>query len=149
LNRRRHDEKTFAVAFVDVDDFKSINDSLGHAAGDELLIVIARRLRESVRTSDTPARLGGDEFAVLLEDVANAADVAIPARHILESVAAPIDLEGGQVSVGGSVGIAIHQHGQGAAEMLRTADAAMYSAKSAGKGRYKVFDEPMHSAAVL
>ena len=147
LNRRGQAEKSFAVAFMDIDDFKMVNDSLGHAAGDELLITIARRLRESVRTSDTAARLGGDEFAVLLEDVDDAAEVAIPAQHILESVFVPIELEGELLSVQGSVGIAIHRVGQGAAELLRNADVAMYSAKSDGKGRYKIFDQTMHSAA--
>jgi diguanylate cyclase (GGDEF)-like protein len=148
LKRRRVDEKTIAVAFLDIDDFKTINDSLGHAAGDELLVTVAQRITESLRTSDTPARLGGDEFAVLLEDVADAADVAIPARHILESVAAPIELEGRLHSVRGSVGIAIHQPGQGPAELLRNADVAMYSAKTGGKGRYRVFEERMSSHAV-
>ena len=148
LKRRRVDDKTIAVAFLDIDDFKTINDSLGHAAGDELLVTIAQRLRESLRTSDTPARLGGDEFAALLEDVADAADVAIPAQHILESVAAPIELEGTLHSVRGSVGIAIRQPGQGAPELLRNADVAMYSAKTGGKGRYKVFEERMSSGAV-
>ncbi|MDQ3751313.1 MAG: GGDEF domain-containing protein [Actinomycetota bacterium] len=148
LNRPRQAERSFAVAFVDIDDFKTINDSLGHAAGDELLVTIAQRLRESVRTSDTPARLGGDEFAVLLEDVDDAAEVAIPAQQMLESVFEPIELEGKVVSVRGSVGIAIHQDGQGAGELLRNADVAMYSAKIDGKGRYKVFDQTMRSVAV-
>jgi diguanylate cyclase (GGDEF)-like protein len=148
LKRRRVDEKTIAVAFLDIDDFKTINDTLGHAAGDELLVTIAQRMRESLRTSDTPARLGGDEFAALLEDVADAADVAIPAQHILESVGAPIELEGRLHSVRGSIGIAIHQPGQGAAELLRNADVAMYSAKTGGKGRYRVFEERMPSHAV-
>ena len=146
-HRRREPGKSFAVAFVDIDDFKTINDSLGHAAGDELLVTIARRLRESVRTSDTAARLGGDEFAVLLEDVDDAAEAAIPARHILESVFVPIELEGELLSVSGSLGIAIHRDGQGAGELLRNADVAMYCAKTDGKGRYKVFDQTMHSAA--
>jgi diguanylate cyclase (GGDEF)-like protein len=148
LKRRRVDEKTIAVAFLDIDDFKTINDTLGHAAGDELLVTIAQRMRESLRTSDTPARLGGDEFAALLEDVADAADVAIPAQHILESVSAPIELEGILHSVRGSIGIAIHRPGQGAAELLRNADVAMYSAKTGGKGRYRVFEERMSSHAV-
>jgi diguanylate cyclase (GGDEF)-like protein len=148
LKRRRMDEKTIAVAFLDIDDFKTINDSLGHAAGDELLVTIAQRMRESLRTSDTPARLGGDEFAALLEDIADVADVAIPAQHILESVAAPIELEGRLLSVRGSIGIAIHQPGQGATELLRNADIAMYSAKTGGKGRYRVFEERMSSDAV-
>jgi diguanylate cyclase (GGDEF)-like protein len=148
LKQRRRDDKSIAVAFLDIDDFKTINDSLGHAAGDELLVAIGQRLRESVRTSDTPARLGGDEFAVLLSDVAGVADVAIPAQHILESVAVPMELGDKVVSLRGSVGIAIHENGQDATELLRNADVAMYSAKTEGKGRYRIFDEMMHSAAV-
>jgi diguanylate cyclase (GGDEF)-like protein len=146
-HRRREPGKSFAVAFVDIDDFKTINDSLGHAVGDELLVTIARRLRESVRTSDTAARLGGDEFAVLLEDVGNAVEAAIPAQHILESVFVPIELGGELLSVRGSLGIAIHRDGQGTAELLRNADVAMYDAKTDGKGRYKVFDQTMHLPA--
>ena len=148
LNQRQENGTTIAVAFLDIDDFKTINDSLGHGAGDALLIAVAQRLRESVRTSDTPARLGGDEFAVLLSDVGGVADAAIPAQNILEAIAAPIDLGEKQVSVRGSIGIAIHENGQGAADLLRNADVAMYGAKTGGKGRYKVFDERMHSAAV-
>jgi diguanylate cyclase (GGDEF)-like protein len=148
LRRQLVDGTTIAVAFLDIDDFKTINDSLGHGAGDALLIAVARRLQESVRTSDTPARLGGDEFAVLLSDVGGVADVAIPAQNILEAIAAPIDVGDKQVSVRGSIGIAIHEVGQEAADLLRNADVAMYGAKTEGKGRYKVFDETMHSAAV-
>jgi diguanylate cyclase (GGDEF)-like protein len=145
LNRRRQNDKSVAVAFLDLDDFKTINDSLGHPAGDELLVTVARRIKESVRTSDTAARLGGDEFAVLLEDVE---DVAVPAQRILHALASPIELEGKPVTVHGSVGIALHKPGQTAADLLRNADVAMYGAKGEGKSRFKAFDQTMHSAAV-
>jgi diguanylate cyclase (GGDEF)-like protein len=139
------EESKVAVAFLDLDDFKTVNDSLGHAAGDELLVKVAQRVQDSVKTSDTAARLGGDEFAVLLEDVA---EIAVPAGRMLEALADPFQLEGRQVTVRGSIGIALHQEGQGAAELLRNADVAMYRAKSQGKGQYQVFDQAMHSAAL-
>jgi diguanylate cyclase (GGDEF)-like protein len=142
---RQQAGKAVAVAFLDLDDFKNINDSLGHAAGDELLIAVARRLNESVKTSDTAARLGGDEFAVLLEDVD---DIAVPAQRILQTIARPIQLQGNPAIVQGSVGIARHEPGQSATDLLRNADVAMYAAKSAGKSRFKAFDETMHAAAV-
>ena len=144
LSRRRENGKGIAVAFLDLDDFKTVNDSLGHAAGDELLVAVAQRVKESVRTSDTAARLGGDEFAVLLDEVE---DVAVPAHRILQSLAKPFELEGKPVVVNGSVGIALHEAGQTAADLLRNADVAMYKAKGEGKGVFKAFDESMHGAA--
>ena len=148
LGRHKPFEKTIAVVFIDLDDFKTVNDSLGHAAGDELLVTVAHRLNDCLRTDDTAARLGGDEFAILLEDVANLDDVAIPAQRILEAMAMPIEVDGKMISVRASIGIALHQEGQGAAELLRNADSAMYGAKNGGKAQYKVFDESMHSDAV-
>jgi len=144
LSRRREDGKGLAVAFLDLDDFKTVNDSLGHAAGDDLLVAVAQRVKESVRTSDTTARLGGDEFAVLLDDIE---DVAVPAHRILQSLARPIELEGKPVVVNGSVGIALHEPGQTAADLLRNADVAMYKAKGEGKGAFKAFDDSMHGEA--
>jgi diguanylate cyclase (GGDEF)-like protein len=148
LARRKPFDKTIAVVFIDLDDFKTVNDSLGHAAGDELLVTVAQRINDCLRTDDTAARLGGDEFAVLLEDVSDLDDVAIPAQRILEAMALPVEVEDKMISVRASIGIALHQEGQGAAELLRNADSAMYGAKNSGKGQYKVFDESMHSAAV-
>ena len=144
LSRRRVDGKGVAVAFLDLDDFKTINDSLGHAAGDELLVTVAQRIKESLRTSDTVARLGGDEFAVLLEDVE---DVTVPARRILQTLATPIHIEGKPVAVHGSVGIALHESGESATDLLRNADVAMYRAKDEGKGHFKTFDRTMHGTA--
>lgn len=144
LSRRRVDGKGVAVAFLDLDDFKTINDSLGHAAGDELLVTIAQRIKDSVRTSDTAARLGGDEFAVLLEDVE---DVTVPADRILQTLATPVLIEGKPVAVHGSVGIALHEPGQTAMDLLRNADVAMYRAKDEGKGHFKAFDQSMHGDA--
>jgi diguanylate cyclase (GGDEF)-like protein len=145
LNRQTTHGQRVAVAFLDLDDFKTINDSLGHAAGDDLLVKVARRIKESVSTSDTTARLGGDEFAVLLED---ADDPAVPAQRILEALAEPIEIEGKPIVVRGSVGIAVHRPGQTTADLLRNADVAMYGAKGEGKGQFRSFDQKMHSAAV-
>ncbi|BFU44819.1 putative bifunctional diguanylate cyclase/phosphodiesterase [Krasilnikovia sp. MM14-A1004] len=131
-----------AVMFVDLDDFKRINDSLGHAAGDALLIEVARRLRGSVRDNDTAARLGGDEFAILIEG--GGADTAISvAQRIIEALAEPVDTGGTQVLTRGSVGIAVAGPDGDATDLLREADVAMYAAKNRGKGQFVVFDASM------
>jgi diguanylate cyclase (GGDEF)-like protein len=131
------------VMFIDLDDFKRVNDSLGHAAGDALLVEVARRLRGSVRNSDTPARLGGDEFAILVED--GGVDTAIRlAQRIIEALADPVDTGGTQVLTRGSVGIAVAGTARNRTDLLRKADLAMYAAKNRGKGQFAVFDESMH-----
>ncbi len=131
-----------AVMFVDLDDFKRVNDSLGHAAGDALLIEVARRLRESVRDGDTPARLGGDEFAILIED--GGLDTAIHiAQRIIEALAEPVETGGTRVLTRGSVGIAVAGQERDRTDLLRKADMAMYAAKNRGKGQFAVFDESM------
>ena len=127
-----------AVLFVDLDGFKSVNDQLGHAAGDELLRHVAARLREATRPEDVCARLGGDEFAVLLRGT-SAEEVAAVARRVVELVSAPVRLAAGPARVGASVGTA---HSAGALdpqELLRRADTAMYAAKATGKGRVEAF----------
>ncbi|RZU54459.1 diguanylate cyclase (GGDEF)-like protein [Krasilnikovia cinnamomea] len=131
-----------AVMFVDLDDFKRINDSLGHAAGDALLVEVAARLRGSVRDNDTAARLGGDEFAILIEN--GGADTAISvAQRIIEALAEPVDTGGTQVLTRGSVGIAVAGPDRDGTDLLRQADVAMYAAKNRGKGRFVVFDQSM------
>jgi diguanylate cyclase (GGDEF)-like protein/PAS domain S-box-containing protein len=144
LTRRRQDGVVDAILFIDLDDFKTINDSLGHAAGDVILQVVAHRISASVRPNETAARLGGDEFALLVEmgteDTANEI-----AHRILEVLADPIEMAGRQYVVGASIGIALASaDGLTAEVMLRDADAAMYYAKRRGKGRIEVFDERMH-----
>jgi diguanylate cyclase (GGDEF)-like protein len=130
-----------AVLFCDLDHFKAINDSLGHAAGDELLVTIGRRLGECVRAADTAARLGGDEFAVLLEDLDDAGHPETVAQRIVDALAEPLALGGREVhpsvSVGVTVGVA------NASGLLRDADLAMYRAKGAGRGRVVVFEPGM------
>jgi diguanylate cyclase (GGDEF)-like protein len=134
------------VIFLDLDRFKTVNDSLGHGAGDELLVAVARRIDESLRSSDTAARLGGDEFAVLLEDLTSTAEAVLVAERISETLDAPIVVQGREVYVKASIGIAVG--GQDASELLRQADVAMYRAKTDGKGRHRVFENSMQAEVV-
>jgi len=134
-----------AVLFLDLDDFKKVNDSLGHAVGDELLVAAASRLTTCVRPGDTIARLGGDEFAVLLEDADSMADVVVVAERISAAVSAPFHLAGRDVFVGVSVGIASMQMGDAPDDVLRNADLAMYFAKSRRKGHFAVYEPSMHN----
>jgi diguanylate cyclase (GGDEF)-like protein/PAS domain S-box-containing protein len=133
-----------AVLFLDLDDFKKVNDSLGHAVGDELLVAAAARLTTCVRPGDTIARLGGDEFAVLLEDVDGMADVVVVAERISAAVSAPFHLGGRDVFVGVSIGIASMEMGDSPDDVLRNADLAMYFAKSRRKGHFAVYEPSMH-----
>jgi diguanylate cyclase (GGDEF)-like protein len=134
------------VLFIDIDDFKTINDSLGHRAGDELLQAVAARLEACLRPSDTIARFGGDEFAVLIEEIDDTADAATAAGRVLDSLADPIAIEGREVYVGASVGIAAGP--EDAETLLRDADLAMYRAKAEGKGRYRAYAPHMHADIV-
>jgi diguanylate cyclase (GGDEF)-like protein/PAS domain S-box-containing protein len=136
-----------AVLFLDLDAFKGINDSLGHAAGDRLLRVIARRLTKSIRVGDTVARLGGDEFAVLAE-VASAADAVKAADRLLDALRQPIELEGRQISGQASLGIALSFDGATPTELLRNADAAMYRAKAQRRGGSMLFEPGIHAEAL-
>ena len=139
---------SFAVLFLDLDRFKVINDSLGHVAGDALLREIGRRLRTVLRANDFAARLGGDEFTVFLEGVDEAAAVTIATR-IERAIERPVLLEGNEVVVTASVGIAFNApHYRSAEEILRDADTAMYRAKESGKARFEIFDSGMHDRAV-
>jgi diguanylate cyclase (GGDEF)-like protein/PAS domain S-box-containing protein len=148
LARLGRGPNSLAVLFIDLDDFKTVNDSLGHAAGDQLLVAVGRRLQVGLRPADTAARLGGDEFGVLLEDVELVTAREIASR-ILQGLSEPFNVEGKNLSVQGSIGIAIRQgRNQTASELLRDADVAMYSAKERGKGRYELFEAGMQQAAV-
>jgi diguanylate cyclase (GGDEF)-like protein len=137
-----------AVLFLDLDDFKNVNDSLGHAAGDELLKAVSNLLRSQCRPEDTIARLGGDEFGVLLEDVGEAKDATEVAQRILDAFQAPLWIAGGEVSANASIGVAFGKYGDTANKILRDADAAMYSAKRSGKGTFRLFETNMHAAVV-
>ncbi|CAN5714982.1 hypothetical protein BH23GEM3_BH23GEM3_19620 [soil metagenome] len=136
------------VIFLDLDNFKTINDSLGHAAGDELLIQVSQRLRKCLRITDTVARLGGDEFAMLLEHSKHPEDSVAVAERITAELSLPFVLEEKEVFVGTSIGICSTVGGDSADELLRNADVAMYIAKNKGKGCYEVFEPHMHAAVL-
>ena len=141
-----------AVLFLDVDHFKLLNDRFGHSRGDEVLQVVAERVRAAIRPGDTAARLGGDEFAILLEEIDGPATAIVVADRLLQGLAEPIELGEGSPRVGASIGIALSGSG-GAGEdstddLLRNADIAMYAAKGAGRGRVEIFrPELLHQAA--
>src|SRR3954454_88942 len=140
-------EGTLGVLFIDVDDFKAVNDSLGHAVGDALLVSVAGRLRHSVRPQDIVARLGGDEFAVMLPDVEDPlAELRGVASRVLRAFEAPVNAGDELVSVRLSVGIADSRGTRDTDELIREADLAMYQAKASGKGRFAFFDPPMAAA---
>jgi diguanylate cyclase (GGDEF)-like protein/PAS domain S-box-containing protein len=146
---RRRDHAAVAVLFLDLDDFKTVNDSLGHAAGDELLVATAQRLRACLGPRDAAARLGGDEFAIVLEGLRSAAEAAAMAQGVIEAFRAPFVVNGSHIRVQTSIGVAVAgPESHGAEEMLRDADVAMYVAKERGKGRYELFDPDMRAHAV-
>ncbi|MBC8505385.1 MAG: diguanylate cyclase, partial [Chloroflexi bacterium] len=145
---KRVGENFFAVIFLDIDRFKLVNDSLGHAIGDLLLIEIAKRLQNCLRPGDTVARLGGDEFAMLLENITETAQVTRIADRIQEILMQPNFLEDNQIFISASIGIALSiDEDKSAEDIIRDADTAMYRAKSQGKARYEFFDPDMHAAA--
>ncbi len=149
LSRRRLPGQLVAILFLDLDDFKLINDSLGHAAGDEVLIGFADRLRTCVRSGDAMARFGGDEFAVLIEDVTSAEDAAATAERILALFAEPFSVGERRMWLRASIGIAVEGLGASSAEaLLRNADTAKNVAKTQGKGRIVTFEETMHADAL-
>ncbi len=164
---RRHSDFKFAVLFIDIDEFKVFNDSLGHAAGDSLLIQIAQRLTASLRGVDTIsrprvgedaepfvgestlARPGGDEFTVLLEELHDPSDAIRVAERIQQRLAVPFDFNGQEIVLSVSIGIAFRSNGAvDAQDVLRDAEIAMYRAKSTGKARCEVFDHAMHAGAI-
>jgi diguanylate cyclase (GGDEF)-like protein/PAS domain S-box-containing protein len=147
LQRVSRNGDSAGVMFIDIDNFKNINDTLGHSIGDQLLQVVALRLRDSLRASDTAARLGGDEFAVLLEETSEAGMVLI-ANRLLGALQEPITLQGNTLVVKASIGIAFGTRGARVDELLRNADTAMYAAKRQGRNRYEVFEQAMHSSLV-
>jgi diguanylate cyclase (GGDEF)-like protein/PAS domain S-box-containing protein len=150
IARNRREHRGIAVVFLDLDDFKTINDSLGHAAGDEVLAEVAKRLATSVRASDTAARFGGDEFALLLEDIDDVQEAADTAERVLESLAMPLRVAHKELSLRCSIGISVVEEDApaGAEELIRDADAAMYRAKRDGKGSYCMFEPEMHEGVL-
>jgi diguanylate cyclase (GGDEF)-like protein/PAS domain S-box-containing protein len=148
-NTKRRAGGTYTVLWLDLDGFKILNDSLGHQMGDKLLIQVADRIRAQLRESDTAARFGGDEFAVLLLDVPDLATVRVVVQRLLEHLGAIYDLEGNEIVVTASIGVAMSTVGYERPEdVLRDADIAMYRAKSKGRGTYAIFDSSMHATAM-
>jgi len=138
-----------AVLFLDLDDFKNVNDTFGHQAGDELLTRVAEAIRSAVRPSDTVARLGGDEFAVLLDHGAAVAPATLVAGRVLTAISAPTTVGQQERSIGASIGISVGMSGMTTAEtLMREADIAMYVAKSQGKGTHSIFDPKTHERVV-
>ena len=148
LERVGRTTRSIAVLFIDVDDFKTVNDSLGHSTGDELLVALGGRLRGCLRAADTGARLGGDEFGVLLEDVGGVAAAVEVADRILDTLRRPVVLTDSELLVRASIGIVIGRAGQTSGDLLRNADVAMYKGKRQGGNRYEVFEPAMHAAAL-
>jgi diguanylate cyclase (GGDEF)-like protein/PAS domain S-box-containing protein len=148
LARRAHEERSLAVVLLDLDGFKGVNDSLGHAAGDELLIQVAERLAECVRAADSVARLGGDEFAFLLEEM-HGPDAEYVADRILAALSMPFIIDGKEIFIRASIGIVVSSAGERSPEeLLRDADVAMYAAKGEGKNRFATFEPGMRIAVV-
>jgi diguanylate cyclase (GGDEF)-like protein len=136
------------VLFVDLDDFKNVNDTLGHWAGDALLAQFSERLTGQLRAADTAARLGGDEFAVLVDDLSDDNDALDVAQRIIDALRQPVVIATRHLTLTASIGIAYGDHGADTDEILRNADLAMYAAKAEGKNRRRVFTPEMHASAV-
>ncbi len=146
---KRSTERLFAVLFIDLDRFKIINDSLGHALGDQLLIEVSQRLQRCLRPGDTVARLGGDEFTILLEEIKDIKEALFVAERVQYEVSQPYQLAGHDTFTTASIGIALYSPPyQQAADLLRDADTAMYRAKAAGKAQHVIFDSEMHAQAL-
>ena len=149
LTRTARGGHELAVLLLDLDGFKLVNDSLGHDAGDELLVAVGHRIQECTRESDTVARLGGDEFVILMEEDVNETRALALANRLLEQLRSPFELRGREMFIGASVGLAVDTGGTSKTEeLIRNADTAMYAAKNSGKGRCEVFRPAMHQRAV-
>ncbi|HEY2324251.1 MAG TPA: EAL domain-containing protein [Thermoanaerobaculia bacterium] len=149
INRARRNGRSLAVMFIDLDHFKSVNDTLGHTAGDELLLEMSARLRECIREDDTVARLGGDEFTIILSDLRHPEDAAHVAQKILETVQQPMTISGMPIELSASIGIALYPvDGFDVETLLRNADSAMYRAKESGRNNYQLCTEEMKTRAL-
>ncbi len=148
IARQARAENSIAVVVLDLDGFKTINDSLGHTAGDQLLVAAAQRLQNQLRPGDTAARLGGDEFAILLEDINALDEVAALAERLLDCFREPFAVAGKNLLVTSSLGVTLNRSGEGAEELVRNADMAMYLAKSEGKACFRIYEPEMHDAAL-
>ena len=145
----QNDDYRFCVLFLDLDRFKNINDSLGHPCGDELLVLVARRLETCVRQTDVVARFGGDEFAILLDGIQRPSEAMQIAEKVLETISAPFKLTNHEAITTASIGVALSSANYKEAEdIIRDADTAMYRAKDGGKARFEIFNTAMHTRAV-
>jgi len=144
----RSSERRLAVLFLDLDNFKTVNDSLGHTAGDELLVAVGHRIRQCLRPEDTAARVGGDEFAVLLEDLDSAHHAIEVSERVLEALHRPIEVADKEIVVSASIGISMGAVDMQVEQVLGNADLAMYTAKREGRNRYKLYVAEMHEAAI-
>ena len=149
LSEARRSGRQLAVLLLDLDQFKTVNDSLGHGVGDQLLTIAARRMREALRETDTVGRLGGDEFLILLKDLPDRAAVLPVLQGLQACLGAPLLLEGAELRISASFGVALYpEHGQDAETLQRCADVAMYSAKARGRNTYSFFDAGMRNGAL-
>jgi len=149
INAAIRNDQTVVLMFIDLDNFKQINDSLGHDVGDQLITLAASRIRETVRQTDTVARYGGDEFVVILTSIETADDASRVAEKVLTSLASPYRIEGRELSLTASIGMAVFpEDGQDPYELLRHADAAMFGAKDEGGNRYEFHSAAINDAAV-
>jgi diguanylate cyclase (GGDEF)-like protein len=148
LRRAARQDLRIAVLFLDLDNFKTVNDSLGHTVGDQLLVAVTARLQGCLRQGDTAARMGGDEFAVLLEDLQDKESATVIAERIIDGLRRPFSIVGKEVFVGASIGVAFDTPNARTDQLLRNADLAMYTAKVRGRGRWQAFEPEMHTAAV-
>lgn len=146
INRARRSDSLFALLFIDLDRFKYVNDTLGHDAGDELLMAVSSRLRECIREQDTAARLGGDEFTIILEELSEPQDSLLVTEKIIERISDPFSIRGEKVVVGATIGISLFpEHGDNEDILIKCADTAMYQAKAAGRNQGKMYHESMLS----
>lgn len=148
LLRSKRSGHSVAVLFIDLDNFKSVNDTLGHATGDALLVAVGHRLREVLREADSIARLGGDEFVVLCPDISTEEQAALIARRLVSALAGGIAVDGESLTAGASIGVAVSTPDSTADDLLRDADSAMYEAKRAGGGQWSLANDELHRAAV-
>ena len=140
FNQARRHHRIFALLVIDLDRFKEVNDTLGHPAGDQLLVEAARRMSSCVRESDTVARLGGDEFAIILTEMTAESEAEVIAQRAVRLLGEPYHLDAGTANISGCVGIALYpQHGQDSEQLQRNADMAMYAAKSGGRNAYRIY----------
>ncbi len=148
IRRAERSGQLFAVMFVDLDDFKGVNDSLGHDGGDRLLRLVARRLQEALRAEDTVGRFGGDEFVILTAALVTPLDAALIADKLLRALSTPYLLDDKTLYSSASIGVALYpQDGRDAASLLRHSDAAMYQAKRSGRGQYRCYDEAVNATS--